>query len=284
MARTAVKGDAGVRPDAFAAKNVFVTGAGSGIGRAAAVKFAQLGAGNIYLIDIRQDRLDRVAAEVKNLGCRPVPIKCDLLDMAECHRAVDAALEVSPRLDIMISNAAPPPVPTPFLEMPDAVWLKDINGILNASFVMGQRAAQSMATSGAGGCILFTISVNAALAAPDFAAYCAAKGGLVALVKVMAVELAPFKIRVNGVSPGPTDTERSAAFLGEDQMSVLRQAYPAAPLGRLATADDIANAFVYLASDAASYVTGINLTVDGGLSAQVLADMRVGGGDEMRRH
>jgi len=272
-----------VNSEAFTSKNVFITGAGSGIGRAAAVKFAERGAGNVYLIDIREDRLERVAAEVKNLGARAIPIKCNLLDMADCHRAIDAALAESPRLDIMISNAAPPPVPVPFLEMPDAVWLKDINGILNASFVMGQMAARSMATSGAGGCILFTISVNAAGAAPDFAAYCAAKGGLTALVKVMAVELARYNIRVNGVSPGPTDTERAAEFLGEEQMSALRQAYPAAPIGRLATPDDIANAFVYLASDAASYVTGINLIVDGGLSAQMPADMRVRSDEKVTR-
>ena len=269
--------------EAFTSKNVFITGAGSGIGRAAAMKFAERGAGNVYLIDIREDRLERVAAEVKNLGARPIPIKCNLLEMADCRRAVDAALEESPRLDIMISNAAPPPVPAPFLEMPDTVWLKDINGILNASFVMGQMAARSMVTSGAGGCILFTISVNAAGAAPDFAAYCAAKGGLAALVKVMAVELARYNIRVNGVSPGPTDTERAAELLGQEQMSALRQAYPAAPIGRLATPDDVANAFVYLASDAASYVTGINLIVDGGLSAQMPADMRVRSDEKVTR-
>jgi NAD(P)-dependent dehydrogenase (short-subunit alcohol dehydrogenase family) len=271
-----------VNLEAFNEKNVFITGAGSGIGRATALKFAERGAGNVYLIDIREDRLERVAAEVESLGATPVPIKCDLLDMADCHRAVDMALAISSRLDIMVSNAAPPPMPAPFLDMPDSVWLKDINGILNASFVMGQRAARSMAKSGTGGSILYTISVNAAGAAPDFAAYCAAKGGQVALVKVMAVELAPFNIRVNGVSPGPTDTERGVEFLGEERMNILRQSYPAVPLGRLATPEDVANAFVYLASDAASYVTGINLIVDGGLSGQVLADMRVRSDENVR--
>jgi len=256
-------------------KNVFITGAGSGIGRATAVKFAEQGAANIYLIDIREDRLKQVEAEVEQLGARPVPIHCDLLDLEQCKRAVETALEISPQLDIMISNAAPPPVPAPFLEMPAEVWLKDVNGILNAGFVMGQRAARSMVNQGTGGSILYTISVNATGASRDFAAYCAAKAGLVALVKVMALELAPFNIRVNGVSPGPTDTDRGLEFLGKERMEALRRRFPAAPLGRLATADDVANAFLYLASDEASYVTGINLVVDGGLSGVMLTDMRV---------
>lgn len=91
----------------------------------------------------------------------------------------------------------------------------------------------------------------------------------VALVKVMAAELAQYQIRVNGVSPGPADTQRSVDFLGEEVMKDLRKSFPTVPLGRLASPDDIANAFIYLASDEASYVTGINLVVDGGLSGLI---------------
>ncbi len=250
----------------FAGRNVFITGAGSGFGRATALKFAEQGAGNLYLVDVIPDRLERVEAEVMERGAKPFPIRCNVLDIADCDRAIAEALGVSPRLDVMISNAAPPRMPTPFLEMPDEVWLEDIQGILNASFVMGQRAARAMVADGGGGVILFTISVSALGAGVDFAAYCAAKSGQVALVKVMAAELAQHRVRVNGVSPGPADTQRSVDFLGEDVMVGLRKSFPGVPMGRLANADDIANAFIYLASDDAAYVTGINLIVDGGLS------------------
>jgi NAD(P)-dependent dehydrogenase (short-subunit alcohol dehydrogenase family) len=253
----------------FKGKNVFITGAGSGFGRATALKFAEQGAANVYLVDIKPERLEKVESEVRDRGAKPVAIKCNVLDIADCDRAIEAALKVSPRLDVMISNAAPSRMPTPFLEMSDEVWLEDIQGILNASFVMGQRAARAMVKADNGGCILFTISVSALGAGQDFAAYCAAKAGQVALVKVMAAELATHRIRVNGVSPGPADTQRSVDFLGEEVMKGLRKSFPVVPLGRLASPDDIANAFIYLASDEASYVTGINLIVDGGLSGLV---------------
>jgi NAD(P)-dependent dehydrogenase (short-subunit alcohol dehydrogenase family) len=252
----------------FRGKNVFITGAGSGFGRATAVRFADEGAANVYLVDIMPDRLDRVRDEVKQRGANPVPIQGSILDIAACDRAIEAALKVDPRLDVMVSNAAPGRMPTPFLEMPDSVWLEDVQGILTASFVFGQRAARAMVKTG-GGVILFTISVSALGAGRGFAAYCAAKSGQVALVQVMAVELAPYKIRVNGVSPGPADTQRSVDFLGEAVMKGLRRSFPVVPLGRLASADDIANAFLYLASDEAAYVTGTNLVVDGGLTAQI---------------
>lgn len=253
----------------FKGKNVFITGAGSGFGRATALKFAEQGVENLYLVDIAPDRLERVESEVKERGAKPHPIKCNILDIADCDRAIEKALKVSPRLDVMISNAAPGRMPTAFLEMPDSVWLEDIQGILNASFVMGQRSARAMVDTGGHGCILYTISVSALGAGNGFAAYCAAKSGQVALVKVMAAELAEYQIRVNGVSPGPADTQRSVDFLGEEVMKKLRLSFPTVPLGRLASPDDIANAFIYLASDEASYVTGINLIVDGGLSGLI---------------
>jgi 3-oxoacyl-[acyl-carrier protein] reductase len=252
----------------FRGKNVFITGAGSGFGRATAVRFAEEGASNLYLADIMPDRLDRVRAEVKERGGHPVPIQCNILDIAACDRAIETALNVDPRLDIMVSNAAPGRMPTLFLEMSDKTWKEDVDGILTASFVFGQRAARAMVKTG-GGVILFTISVSALGAGRGFAAYCSAKSGQVALVQVMAVELAQHNIRVNGVSPGPADTQRSVDFLGEEVMQGLRKSFPVVPLGRLASPDDIANAFLYLASDEAAYVTGVNLVVDGGLTAQI---------------
>jgi NAD(P)-dependent dehydrogenase (short-subunit alcohol dehydrogenase family) len=119
-----------------------------------------------------------------------------------------------------------------------------------------------------GGSIAFTASVDALGAEEGFTPYCVAKAGLVALARVMAVELARYRIRVNCVSPGPADTPGSVALMGEEQMEHFRTAgFDGVPLRRLASVDDIAEAFLYLSSDAAAYVTGHNLVVDGGLTS-----------------
>ena len=121
---------------------------------------------------------------------------------------------------------------------------------------------------------VFTLATLASLgfasAGPSgLISYCTTKAGILTLIKVMAVELAQYGIRVNAVSPGPADTARSVELVGEAKMEELRRKFPVVPMGRLATADDIANAFLFLASDEAAYVTGHNLVVDGGLTAQI---------------
>jgi len=252
----------------FAGKNVCITGAASGFGRATARRFAEEGAANLYLVDLSLDRLAAVAADIRALGANPVPIVANLADVGACDRVIEQVLTVSERLDVLVSNAAPSRAPEAFLEMTDATWLEDVQVILTASFVLGQRAGRAMARTG-GGVILYTASINALGAGRGFAAYCAAKAGILALVKVMAVELAAHGIRVNAVSPGPADTQRSVELVGEETMAKYRRSFPVVPLNRLASVDDIASAFLFLASDDASYVTGHNLIVDGGLTGYV---------------
>ncbi len=125
-----------------------------------------------------------------------------------------------------------------------------------------------MAKTG-GGSILYTTSINSRGAGAGFASYVATKAGIAGLIQVMAVELAKHGIRVNGVGPGPADTPRSVQLVGEETMEQFRKKFPMVPLNRLASADDVANAFVYLASDEAGYVTGQNLMVCGGITAYV---------------
>jgi NAD(P)-dependent dehydrogenase (short-subunit alcohol dehydrogenase family) len=252
----------------FQKKNVFLTGAGSGFGKATALAFAREGASTACLVERLPERLDAVCAELESLGTRAVPILADLGDTSSCEQAVATALEETDRLDVMVVNHAAMSWATPFLELPDEAWATELQVNLTSFFVLAQRAARSMAQSG-GGSILFTASVNALGAGRDFAPYCVTKSGLVALAQVMAVELAAHGIRVNCVSPGPADTQRSVDLVGEEAMGRYRSAFPGVPLNRLASADDIAEAFLYLASDAASYVTGHNLIVDGGLTAQI---------------
>ena len=157
---------------------------------------------------------------------------------------------------------------TPFLELTDETWETELRVNLTSHYVLAQRLAKAMVGSG-GGVILFTASVNALGAGRGFAPYCATKSALVSLCRVMAVELAGHRIRVNCVSPGPADTQRSVDLVGEETMDRFRRSFPGVPMNRLASPEDIAEAFLYLASDAAAYVTGQNLVVDGGLTAQI---------------
>jgi NAD(P)-dependent dehydrogenase (short-subunit alcohol dehydrogenase family) len=252
----------------FQKKNVFVTGAGSGFGRATALGFAREGAAVLYLVERLEDRLEAVRREVEAHGSRAVPLLADLADVASCETALRSALDDGGRLDVVVSNHAAMCWPTPFVDLTDEEWETQLRVNLTSSYVLAQRAARSMIGTG-GGVILFTASVSSVGAGRGFAPYCATKTALVALAKVMAIELAPHGIRVNCVSPGPADTQRSVDLVGDEVMERFRRDYPIVPMNRLAAAEDVAEAFLYLASDAAAYVTGHNLVVDGGLTAGI---------------
>ncbi len=255
-------------PARFAGKNILITGAGSGFGQRTAERFAAEGAANLYLVDRRSERLDAVSPVIAALGANPVPICVDLGETAGCESAMDQALSVDPRLDVLISNAAAW-VQVPFIEMSPADWRRVMSVNLDAYFTLSQRAARAMKESG-GGVILMTSSISALGHGRNFTAYCVAKAAIVSLAKAIAVELAPWNIRANCVSPGPADTQQSVDIAGEELMDKWRaQGFPVVPMNRLAATDDIASAFLYLASDEARYVSGINLVVDGAYTAQV---------------
>jgi NAD(P)-dependent dehydrogenase (short-subunit alcohol dehydrogenase family) len=253
----------------LAGKTAVITGGGSGFGQATARRFAEEGASRIVVADIRQEKAEQVRGEVEALGVEALAIQCDVGQIEECERLVKETLAfVDNKIDIVVSNAAPFHGPSPFLEFSDDVWFSDLAVNLTASYVLGQRFARAMVKTG-GGSILYTTSINSRGAGAEFVSYCATKAGIVGLLQVMAVELAKYNIRVNAVAPGPADTARSVQLVGEEQMEEFRRRFPVVPMGRLASADDVANAFVYLASDEAGYVTGQNLMVCGGVTAYV---------------
>ena len=237
----------------FEGKRVFVTGAGSGFGRRTAEKFAEEGAAAIYLVDILQNRLDTVTKEVKKRGATAV-------SMAQ-------ALADDP-LDILVCNAAAV-AEERFLDIELESWQRQIDVNLTAYFILARDAARSMVKQRSG-VILFTASIDAQGHSLKFTPYCVSKAGDVSLMKSMAVELARSGVRVNSVSPGPADTQQSTDLVGEELMAKWRKhGFPTVPLNRLASVDDIANAFLFLASDDASYITGHDLVVDGGHTADV---------------
>lgn len=250
-----------------AGKSVLVTGGGSGIGAATALRFAREGAERVYIVDRREDRLRQVSSELKATGTEAIAISADLSTVERCQSAIDEAIAEGNHLDVVISNAAAW-TEEPFIDMSVEGWQQVIAVNLNASFAIGQRSAQAMRDSGSGGVILFTASISSLGASPLFAHYSAAKAGTANLVKTMAVELAQYGIRVNCISPGPTDTQQSVDIVGEEQMDQWRRdGFPIGPMKRLGTPEDMASAFSFLASEEASFISGINLVVDGGLTA-----------------
>ena len=204
---------------------------------------------------------------IGDLGANPVPINTDLAEMQNCADAVARALEVDPKLDVLVSNAAAW-VDEDFIDMKDESWRRVLSVNLDAYYVLAQRAARAMKETG-GGVILFTSSISSLGHGRGFTAYSVAKAGLVSLAKAIAVECAPYNIRCNCVAPGPADTQQSVDLVGEELMDKWRaEGFPVVPMNRLASVDDIAGAFLYLASDDAQYVSGVNLVVDGALTAQ----------------
>lgn len=254
-------------PNRHAGKAVFVTGGGSGFGRATALRFASEGASEVVIVDRVQDRLDSVAAELEAAGARPHTVLAELSEISECDRAVREGSGSAGRLDVVVSNAAAW-TQEPFLEMKDESWLRVIAVNLTASFAIGQRAARAMVAQGTGGVILYTASISSLGGSPEFSHYNAAKAGTANLVKTMALELVKHGIRVNAISPGPSDTQQSVDLVGQELMDTWREeGFPVVPMGRLGSVDDMAGAFSFLASDDAAYITGVNLVVDGGLTA-----------------
>ncbi len=254
-------------PNRHAGKRVLVTGGGSGFGRATALRFAREGAAHVAIVDRIAERLDDVAAELESAGATPHPVLADLAEIGECDRAVGEATEAAGGLDVAVSNAAAW-TQEPFLELKDESWLRVIAVNLTASFAVGQRAARVMVAQGTGGVILYTASISSLGGSPEFCHYNAAKAGTANLVKTMALELVKHGIRVNAISPGPSDTQQSVDLVGEELMDKWRrEGFPVVPMGRLGSVEDMAAAFSFLASDDASYITGVNLVVDGGLTA-----------------
>jgi 3-oxoacyl-[acyl-carrier protein] reductase len=240
-------------------KVAVVTGGGSGFGAAICRRFVEEGA-RIVLVDCAADRAEPLARE---LDASAIFCRADVADANDARGMIDLALERFGRLDILVNNAGAPQAPRSFIETTEHEWDRLFAVNAKAIFLAARHAVPIMRRQG-GGVILNTVSVAAIRPRPNLLAYNSSKGAALVATKSMAIELAPDRIRVNAVCPGPGDTPMLATFVGGDTDAHRAGFLSTIPLGRLCAPADVADAMVYLASDEAAFVTGAVLEVDGG--------------------
>jgi 3-oxoacyl-[acyl-carrier protein] reductase len=240
-------------------KVAIVTGAARGIGRAIAARFGAEGA-HVVVNDVSAAGADEVARELAARGGSAVAVAADVSVPAQVGRLMETVLGRFGAIDVLVNNASLTDTMRHFLDADDAWWERVVAVNLTGAFLCGSRAAKIMARRRSG-VIINMSSGGASRAHRGNAAYDAAKGGIEALTRAMALDLAPYGVRVNALVPGSIDSSN----MSED---VKRARGENIPMGRVGEADELAGPAVFLASDDARYITGHLLVVDGGLLIQ----------------
>jgi NAD(P)-dependent dehydrogenase (short-subunit alcohol dehydrogenase family) len=249
--------------DTLKGKVALITGGASGIGRATAILFAREGAA-VAIVDLDEPHARTAVQDIEAQGGQAIFIRCDVTRADECQHAVQATLEGFGRLDILFNNAGIVRR-ADVIETTEEEWDRVMDVNVKSIFLMSKYVVPVMAAAG-GGAIINTSSGWGLKGGGNAVAYCASKGAVTNMTRAMAIDHGKQKIRVNAVCPGDTDTPMlrdEARQLGETEDRFLAEAANR-PLRRYAQPEEIAQAVLYLASDAASYVTGTALVVDGG--------------------
>ncbi|HEV8680547.1 MAG TPA: SDR family oxidoreductase [Stellaceae bacterium] len=248
----------------LAGKAALITGAGGGICRAIAVAYAREGA-DVACVDINGVAATETARLVEAAGRRALAQTCDVADPDQVQGCVDAAHAAFGRLDILVSGAAPHDAGGTLIETSLAEWRQVLDINLTGAFLLSKAVLPHM-IAGGGGSIIYIASQLGRVGSAGRAAYCATKGALIQLAKVVAIDHAAQNVRVNTLSPGAVETQRTLRRYNSFEAAnrTLGQKHLTGRLGRPA---EIAGAAVFLASDAASFVTGSDLLVDGGYTA-----------------
>lgn len=243
-----------------------VTGGGSGIGKATALAFAREGA-RVVVSDVNVDSGNATVAEIESAGRHAVFVKADVSQRNDVEAMINKTIEVYGQLDCAFNNAGiEGQVGTPISDYPEDNWDQVIDINLKGVWLCMKYELAHMLKQG-GGTIVNTASVAGLVGGSFGAAYHASKHGVVGLTKAAAIEYGEAAVRVNAVCPGVIRTEMAERLIRDDD-NIETAVTSRHPIGRLGTADEVAETVVWLSSDAASFVTGHALAVDGGFVAQ----------------
>jgi glucose 1-dehydrogenase len=244
-------------------KIALVTGSSQGIGRAIAVRFAQEGADVVINYSRNPAGAEDALGEVKAAGRRGIIAQADLSKTADVKRLVATTVEQFGQLDLLVNNAGVE-VHAPFWEVTEEDYDRVLNVNLKGVFFATQAMVQHLMQTKRKGKIINISSVHEELPFPNFAAYCASKGGVKMLTRNLSVELGPLGITINSIAPGAIETPINTKLLNDPQKlgALLSQI----PLGRLGQTSDVSGLAVFLASSDSDYMTGATYFVDGGLT------------------
>jgi len=244
-------------------KNALVTGSSKGIGRAIAVRLAQEGANVVVNYNSDPKGANEAVADIMALGVNGVAVQADLGSVASVQSLLAQSVAALGSLDILVNNAG---IETraPFWEVTEADFDKVLSVNLKGVFFATQAMVNHLRATTRHGRIVNISSVHEELPFPNFAAYCASKGGLKMLTRNLAVELGPLGIAINSIAPGAIETPINTKLLNDPVK--LQALVSQIPVGRLGKPDDVAGLDAFLASDQAAYVTGSTFFVDGGLT------------------
>lgn len=247
----------------FTGKVAVVTGGGSGIGRATSLKLAGLHA-TVVIVDINEENGNRVVGEIEALGAKAMFVKTDISDFEQARAMAKQVVDAFGKIDVLVNNAAWDKI-QPFMENDPALWERLININLKGPIYVTRAVLEYMTKQEVGGAIVNVASDAAKVGSTGEAVYSATKGGVYAFTKSIAREMARYKIRVNSICPGPTQTPLFES-IQQTMPKVVEAIKKAIPMRRVANPEDQANAIVWLASDESEYITGQALSVNGGLT------------------
>lgn len=247
-------------------KTVIITGGRQGMGKADALAFAGSGA-KVTVADISQEDCQLVVDEIEKNGGEALAVKCDVTNGKEVEEMIRKTVEKFGRLDILVNNAGICQF-KPFLELTEEEWQRTLDINLKGYFLCAKAAAKEMAKQKSGAIVNIASVVmgQMGMGMAGLAHYSASKGGIAALTKTLALELAAYNIRVNAIAPGAIDTPMAASTKTDPK--ILEQTLAMIPMRRMGKPEEIASTVLFLSSSASSYITGSIVVVDGGWLAQ----------------
>ena len=243
-------------------KVAIITGARRGMGKSHALELAKAGT-KVVVSDISEEDCQKVVKEIRKEGEEAIAIKCDVSKKEEVSEMVKRIIEKFGKIDILVNNAGICQF-KPFLELTEEEWDRTIDINLKGYFLVAQAVAQEMVKQKSGTIInIASVAMGqVGVGLTNIVHYCASKGGIVAMTEAMALELAPFNIRVNAISPGMIETPMINPVKGDSKM--MEAMLTRVPMKRVGRPEEISKAVLFLASDGSSYMTGSTIVVDGG--------------------